>query len=116
MALRLLAFRRISGGNRDRPKASAEVLAARKAKVDSRTFWRGHARSSVTASEGWAGLKDGELLAPASTEFDAFVTVDRKLAAQQDLLKFRIRVLLIRSTHFRLDTHPDSPGKARMNS
>jgi hypothetical protein len=47
--------------------------------------------------KGWAGIKNGESLALAEQEFDVFVTVDRKLASQQDLTKFQIRVLLIRA-------------------
>jgi hypothetical protein len=43
------------------------------------------------------------LLALAEKEFDVFVTVDRKLAAQQDLKKFRIPVILIRARTNRLD-------------
>jgi hypothetical protein len=39
----------------------------------------------------------------AQQESDAFVTVDRKLASQQDLTKFRIRVLLIRARTNRLE-------------
>ena len=54
---------------------------------------------------GWAGIKNGDLLALAEREFDAFVTVDRKLASQQDLRKFRIAVLLIRARTNRLRTH-----------
>jgi len=34
---------------------------------------------------GWAALKNGELLARAEHEFEAFVTVDRSLPFQQDL-------------------------------
>ena len=52
---------------------------------------------------GWVGIKNGDLLAPAEKEFDAFVTVDRKLASQQDLRKFRIAVLLIRARTNRLE-------------
>ena len=50
-----------------------------------------------------AGLRNGELLVLAQQEFDAFVTVDRKLATQQDLTKFRIQVLLIRARTNRLE-------------
>jgi len=39
----------------------------------------------------------------AQQESDAFVTVDGKLASQQDLTKFRIRVLLIRARTNRLE-------------
>ena len=52
---------------------------------------------------GWAGIKNGELLELAEKEFDVFVTVDRKLAAQQDLKKFRIPVILIRARTNRLE-------------
>jgi hypothetical protein len=43
------------------------------------------------------------LLALTEKEFDAFVTVDRKLATQQDLKKFRIPVILIRARTNRLE-------------
>jgi predicted nuclease of predicted toxin-antitoxin system len=52
---------------------------------------------------GWAGIKNGDLLALAEKEFDTFITVDRKLASQQDLTKFRIAVLLIRASTNRLE-------------
>jgi hypothetical protein len=56
---------------------------------------------------GWAGIKNGDLLRLAEQEFDAFVTVDRKLSRQQDLTKFRIPVLLLRGRTNRLeDIHP----------
>jgi len=43
------------------------------------------------------------LLALAEKEFDAFITVDRKLSSQQDLTKFRIPVLLLRARTNRLE-------------
>ena len=52
---------------------------------------------------GWSGIKNGELLKRAEKEFDVFITVDRKLAAQQDLKKFRIPVILIRARTNRLE-------------
>lgn len=51
-------------------------------------------------SQGWAGLKNGELLRRASKEsFDAFITSDRNLEFQQNLvaLPFGIVVLEGRS-------------------
>ena len=62
----------------------------------------GHAVTTVP-KRGWSGIKNGELLELAEKEFDAFVTVDRKLAAQQDLKKFRIPVILIRARTNRLE-------------
>ena len=59
----------------------------------------------VTAVQrrGWGGIKNGGLLALAEKEFDAFITVDRKLSSQQDLTKFRIPVLLLRARTNRLE-------------
>jgi hypothetical protein len=42
---------------------------------------------------GWAGIKNGDLLALAENEFDALITVDRNLSTEQDLAKFKIAVL-----------------------
>ena len=62
----------------------------------------GHAVTTVPKHR-WSGIKNGELLELAEKEFDVFVTVDRKLAAQQDLKKFRIPVILIRARTNRLE-------------
>jgi hypothetical protein len=62
----------------------------------------GHEVNTVQ-KRGWSGIKNGELLALAEQEFDAFVTVDRKLAGQQDLTKLQIPVLLIRARTNRLE-------------
>jgi predicted nuclease of predicted toxin-antitoxin system len=60
---------------------------------------------SVTTVQrrGWAGIKNGDLLALAQKEFDVFITVDRKLSVQQDLAKFRIPLLLLRARTNRLE-------------
>jgi hypothetical protein len=59
---------------------------------------RGHDVQTVPAM-GWAGKRNGELLALAATNFDAFVTVDRNLPKQHDVLElsFAIVVLVARS-------------------
>jgi len=62
----------------------------------------GHVVTTVP-KQGWSGIKNGELLELAEKEFDVFVTVDRKLGAQQDLRKFRIPVILIRARTNRLE-------------
>ena len=62
----------------------------------------GHEVTTVPR-KGWAGIKNGDLLTLAEKEFEAFVTVDRKLANQQDLMKFQIPVLLIRARTNRLE-------------
>lgn len=44
-----------------------------------------------TVSEiGWRGSKDAALLAYAEKSFDVFVTIDRKLERQHDLVKLRL--------------------------
>jgi predicted nuclease of predicted toxin-antitoxin system len=51
---------------------------------------------------GWSGITNGKLLALAQAEFDVFVTVDRNLAFQQDIPKFSLAVILVRSVSNRL--------------
>jgi predicted nuclease of predicted toxin-antitoxin system len=62
-------------------------------------------RHSVTTvpRHGWAGIKNGDLLARAQKEFDVLITVDRKLAAQLDLTKFKISLVLIRARTNRIE-------------
>ncbi len=62
----------------------------------------GHEVSTVPKM-GWAGIKNGDLLALAEKEFDALITVDRKISAEQDLTKFKIAVFLLRAGTNRLD-------------
>ena len=75
--------------------------------VDACIDWRlardiaGH--EAKTAHEmGWASLRNGELLARASSQFDVFLTVDRNLSFQQNLPAFDIAVVVLRSTSNRL--------------
>ena len=51
---------------------------------------------------GWAGVKNGELLALAETEFDVFITVDRSLSFQQNLQQFNIAVVVLQAPSNRL--------------
>jgi predicted nuclease of predicted toxin-antitoxin system len=44
---------------------------------------------------GWAGKRNGELLALASSQFDVFLTVDRNLSFQQNLEKLKIAVIVM---------------------
>jgi predicted nuclease of predicted toxin-antitoxin system len=46
---------------------------------------------------GWAGLKNGELLAAANGHFDVLVTTDKNLRFQQNLKKYSFAVLLLPS-------------------
>ncbi len=59
---------------------------------------------------GWAGIKNGELLTRAQTQFDAFVTVDRNLAFQQNTPQFTIAVVVLQAPTNRLkDLRPLLP-------
>ena len=51
---------------------------------------------------GFAALKNGELLARAQDEFDAFITVDRNLPFQQDVSRFSFAVIVLRAPSNRL--------------
>ena len=65
---------------------------------------------STTRQMGWATIKNGELLALASEQFDAFVTVDRNLSFQQNLSAFKIAVVVLRAKTNRLaDIRPLVP-------
>ena len=69
----------------------------------------GHEVRTVPAM-GWATIKNGELLALAADQFDAFVTVDRNLAFQQRLPRFPIAVIVLRAlTNRLLDLRPLVP-------
>ena len=52
---------------------------------------------------GWASKRNGELLALAVSEFDAFLTADRNLSYQQDVSAFDIAVVVLAARSNRLD-------------
>ena len=62
----------------------------------------GHAVQTVTET-GWRSSKDGPLLSFAEDRFDVFVTVDRRLEAQNDLGKLKLGVVIARVPNNRLD-------------
>jgi hypothetical protein len=57
---------------------------------------QGHDVKTVPEA-GWAAFKNGELLARAGGDFEAFGTVDRHLPFQQDLSRFSIAVIVLRA-------------------
>ncbi|MCI0722917.1 MAG: hypothetical protein L0338_28700 [Acidobacteria bacterium] len=62
---------------------------------------------------GWAGLKNGELLARAEGQYDVLLTMDANLSFQQDLARFRIAVGVLKAASNRLaDTRPTQQPKA----
>lgn len=59
---------------------------------------------------GWAGIKNGQLLALAAAEFDVFITVDRNLSFQQNLPQFNLSVIVLQAISNRLaDLKPLAP-------
>jgi hypothetical protein len=59
---------------------------------------------------GWAGIKNGQLLALIEENFDVFITVDRNLAFQQNLPQFSIAVIVLQARSNRLaDLQPLVP-------
>ena len=61
----------------------------------------GHETKTVPQMK-WAGIKNGELMRLAETEFDVFITVDHNLSFQQNLPKFNIAVLVLHAKSNRL--------------
>ena len=51
---------------------------------------------------GWTTIVNGRLLALAAEQFDVFVTVDRNLSFQQNLVAFSIAVVVLRAKTNRL--------------
>ena len=54
----------------------------------------GHNVQTVT-DVGWNGKSNGELLALARDEFDAFITLDRKLEYQQNITEKDIAIIVL---------------------
>jgi len=53
---------------------------------------------------GWSGIKNGQLLQRAATEFDCFLTVDRNLQFQQRIDTLPLAVLVVQAVDNRLET------------
>ena len=72
-------------------------------------FLPGHQVKSVPRI-GWAGLKNGKLLAKAKEEFDVLITMDGSMASQQNLALIRLAIIALRARSNRLqDTSPLMP-------
>lgn len=69
----------------------------------------GHVVETVQG-RGWAGMKNGLLLAEAAEHFDVFLTADRNLPHQQNLARFDVRVIVLAAPRNRIDEiHPLLP-------
>jgi len=62
----------------------------------------GHEASTVQRS-GWSGVKNGDLLALAASEFDVLLTMDQNLEFQQNLTALPIAVLVVEAASNRLE-------------
>lgn len=75
--------------------------------LDENLDWRlrrdlpGHTVESVPLI-GWAGLKNGILLAEAEKRFDVLLTMDSNMVHQQNLARFQIAVIALQARSNRL--------------
>jgi predicted nuclease of predicted toxin-antitoxin system len=60
-----------------------------------------HQCASVVAM-GWSGLTNGRLLREAEQQFDVFLTSDRNLVFQQNLVKFDLAIIVLEAPSTRL--------------
>lgn len=59
----------------------------------------------ITVQEmGWAGVKNGRLVALAEDEFDALISVDQGLSRQQNLPLGRLVIVVLTAPNNRLST------------
>jgi len=59
--------------------------------------------AKTVADMNWRGIKNGELLALAEQEFDAFVTVDSNLQYQQNTPDVDLLIVVLRTKSNRLE-------------
>jgi hypothetical protein len=62
----------------------------------------GHLVSTVPQA-GWAGIANGKLLARIQGGYDAFITVDKNLPAQQKTAELSFGVIVLRAPSNKLD-------------
>jgi len=72
-------------------------------------------------SEGWSGIRNGDLLQRAEAEFDLFITSDQNIRYQQSLLGRRIAILELSTNDIRriraaASILDDAVAKIRPNS
>jgi hypothetical protein len=62
----------------------------------------GHEATTLPRS-GWAGVKNGKLLALAAGQFDVFLTMDQNLEYQQNMATLPIAVLVVGAVSNRME-------------
>ena len=63
-------------------------------------FRAGH-QCSTAQQNGWGGIKNGDLLRLAETEFDRFITSDQNIRCQQNLAGRKIAILELATNDYR---------------
>jgi hypothetical protein len=71
---------------------------------------------STVQEMGWAGLKNGDLLAAAGGNFDLFITTDKNLRFQQNLTKYSLSVVLLPSNRMSIVLNLITEIEAAVNS
>jgi predicted nuclease of predicted toxin-antitoxin system len=77
------------------------VLLDEQLPLDLSVELRGHAVETV-ASRGWAGIKNGELLARMSGQYDVLVTMDRGIEFQQQIRGLPFGIVVVRARSNRM--------------
>jgi hypothetical protein len=57
----------------------------------------GEVRSHAVQEAGRSGVSNGKLLARVAGQFDAFITIDQNLSAQQDTAALSFGIIVLRS-------------------
>lgn len=57
----------------------------------------------TTAEQGWNRLRNGKLLAAASSAFDLFLTIDKNLKHEQNMATLPLAVMVVMARSNRLD-------------
>ena len=61
----------------------------------------GHSVDAVT-KVGWTGIRNGDLLRLAARDFEVFVTMDRNIEHQQNLSRWKLRIIVLPAPSNRL--------------
>ena len=60
--------------------------------------------AETVALAGWAGVKNGKLLALAATAFDVFLTADQNIEFQQNMAKLPVSIVVMVLVNNRIET------------
>jgi hypothetical protein len=77
------------------------VLLDEQIPMDLSSELRGHAVETV-ASQGWAGIKNGELLSRMRGRYDVLITMDRGIEFQHQISTFPFGIVIVRAASNRM--------------